>query len=402
MTSTLPPRCGGAAAERAAPGALRRQLGRARPAPPARRRRPPRSTARPCAAAARPAARSGAARLQRVAAGVTSCSEPADSASAAALPIDQPAGRAVGATTGPSGQSRRAAAACFPHVHGEPSCGRRPRGAQRDGRRMAARAAVDREQRKRRAAAESRARRRASAREQPEGRVAVGSRRGRNARSAVRVDGVRKADRRRQRKRLLLGAGGGVAEGRAPRAATAIAAGVTFKASHALSSRSRVRRAKNGGPEVYVLDDEADVIDLTGAADGSLLAELLSAYDAAVGGGQGGEGFAHRASGKDGQDYVNGSAGSSRCRASTTRVGTSCPHHVDGTGRRRSFCSRSGSPSTSTSVQDGVHRSATTHLQRHPYFARGSSTASPTGRPPQRDIPWEVSGARRDAHRRRQ
>ena len=35
------------------------------------------------------------------------------------------------------------------------------------------------------------------------------------------------------------------------------------------------------GPEVVVLDDEEEVIDLTGAADGSLLAELLSAYDAA-------------------------------------------------------------------------------------------------------------------------
>ena len=31
------------------------------------------------------------------------------------------------------------------------------------------------------------------------------------------------------------------------------------------------------GPEVVVLDDEEEVIDLTGAADGSLLAELLSA-----------------------------------------------------------------------------------------------------------------------------
>ena len=35
------------------------------------------------------------------------------------------------------------------------------------------------------------------------------------------------------------------------------------------------------GPEVIVLDDEEEVVDLTGAADGSLLAELLSAYDAA-------------------------------------------------------------------------------------------------------------------------
>ena len=35
------------------------------------------------------------------------------------------------------------------------------------------------------------------------------------------------------------------------------------------------------GPEVVVLDDEEEVVDLTGAADGSLLAELLSAYDAA-------------------------------------------------------------------------------------------------------------------------
>ena len=32
---------------------------------------------------------------------------------------------------------------------------------------------------------------------------------------------------------------------------------------------------------MVVLDDEEEVIDLTGAADGSLLAELLSAYDAA-------------------------------------------------------------------------------------------------------------------------
>ena len=35
------------------------------------------------------------------------------------------------------------------------------------------------------------------------------------------------------------------------------------------------------GPEVVVLDDEEEVIDLTGAADGSQLAELLSAYDVA-------------------------------------------------------------------------------------------------------------------------
>ena len=32
---------------------------------------------------------------------------------------------------------------------------------------------------------------------------------------------------------------------------------------------------------MVVLDDEEEVVDLTGAADGSLLAELLSAYDAA-------------------------------------------------------------------------------------------------------------------------
>ena len=32
---------------------------------------------------------------------------------------------------------------------------------------------------------------------------------------------------------------------------------------------------------MVVLNDEEEVIDLTGAADGSLLAELLSAYDAA-------------------------------------------------------------------------------------------------------------------------
>ena len=49
-----------------------------------------------------------------------------------------------------------------------------------------------------------------------------------------------------------------------------------------LFSFARVRGAqKMEGPEVVVLDDEEEVVDLTGAADGSLLAELLSAYDAA-------------------------------------------------------------------------------------------------------------------------